>query len=265
MPYQVQFVGLVCFFNEPGGKRALLPDGRNPGKDVMPHAASIVIDDPAKIIRDRTTGLSDEQITSGEFVLSQHSILHLSGAEAGGAFDPTDLDATLPNLSDVDNDVRIDPAKAIAQVPINTGTLAPFRFPGTPDDGTAALITQLKLKYDGEITITVEPHGGRAKIDQKDWPTITLNAGTEIAIVNASRSPKGPGKADEPEEHFHIYGELSSKAVNLKNVPVTPHNIPLSQSTHRVFDSDGIGGHSIGGGSAKCSNTGCCRPVVGGG
>ena len=44
MPYQVQFVGLVCFYRERGARLALLPDGRLPDDGIEPHQASIMVD-----------------------------------------------------------------------------------------------------------------------------------------------------------------------------------------------------------------------------
>lgn len=118
-----------------------------------------------------------------------------------------------------------------------------FRIPGSEDDGTAAMITQLDVPHDGTITVVATPNdGSRVR-------TLTLAPGTEIAIVNAFREEVG----GEFDNHFKIYGKLVVGQPDLDDPPPTPPNFPLSTSPHGHFQRDEETGSS-----ARCSNTGCC-------
>src|SRR5258708_35623914 len=95
MPYKVQFVGLVCFLRDNGGRKGFLPDGRNPGEGIEPHYGSLVVAPDA--VRE-VTGWSDEEDGKrGIFSLGPCSISRPCAAGAG-AFDSTPLRALLPEL-----------------------------------------------------------------------------------------------------------------------------------------------------------------------
>lgn len=240
MPYSVQFVGLVCFWRERGGRRVLLPDGEHPGEGIDPHYASIVVDPGA--VED-ATGWNGHVTRPGMFRLPPCS-LSIEGADSPGAFDATDHYKVLPELRTPDNHFEIDPetAQTIAQMSIRQGTLTAYRIPGGK-----ALISQLDVPHDGTITITVTPRDG------SEPRTLRLKPGTEIAITNMAGDDIYATAAIEPEGHFRIYEKLSvRKDVKLEPPKSLPEVLP-SPSAHILFKN------------AKpitlayeCSNTGCC-------
>lgn len=239
MSYSVQFVGLVCFYRERGGRLALLPDGRDPGPGIEPHDGSIVVD-PAAI--EEANGWGDgEDVQSGTFRLSPCEIT-IDGAADAGALNTEEHEGRLPQLRQIDPNFEIDPAKAktIAKMRIRNGTLTAYLIPGS---GTAVM-SQLDVDHDGPIDVVVKPDDGSS------LRTIRLKPGTEIAIANMGR---GGYAAEERDDHFKIYEKLSVKPVSL-TPPTTVADLPRSKSTQALFSKKkmGIGLYT------SCSNTGCC-------
>src|ERR1043166_5033793 len=117
MPYTVQFVGLVCFYREKGGREALLPDGRNPGGGIDPHFASIVVRSDSVEEANGWNGQAD--LRRGTFELDPCSI-SIEGAETAGALDTSAHDGKIPQLRALDPNFEIDPdtAETIARVRI---------------------------------------------------------------------------------------------------------------------------------------------------
>src|SRR5258708_37716312 len=72
MPYKVQFVGLVCFLRDNGGRKVFLPDGRNPGEGIEPHYGSVVVAPDA--VREVTGWSNEEGVKRGIFSLAPCSI-----------------------------------------------------------------------------------------------------------------------------------------------------------------------------------------------
>lgn len=235
MPYKVQFVGLVCFLRERGGRRALLPDGRNPGDGIDPHYASIVV---APNAVDDAAGWNGDA-SNGTFRLPPCAI-SIEGADVAGALEAGEH--RLPELRAIDPNFEIDPetADTIAQLQLRQGTLKSFRVPGGD-----ALISQLDVPHDGSIQIAVTPKDGSPQ------RTIRLAAGTEIAITNVAGDDIYTAEA-EPHGHFRIYERLSVRPVSLTTPTSTPA-APPSQSQHVLFMRQTPIGLSH-----ECSNTGCC-------
>ena len=237
--YTVQFVGLVCFLREQGGRRVLLPDGRSPGDGIDPHYASIVVDAAAV---QEAVGWNGDAIAPGTFRLPP-CWLSLEGSEPeNGVLDTSAHHGRLPELRAIDPNFEIDPETAgtIAQLRIRQGTLKAFRIPG----GTA-LISQLDVPHEGPVQITVTPRDGSTP------RTIRVAPGTEIAVTNTAGEDIYTTEA-EPHGHFRIYERLSVRPVTL-TAPATTPDAPASQSQHRLFmrpDPIGL--------SHDCSNTGCC-------
>lgn len=238
MPYSVQFVGLVCFLRESGGRRVLLPDGRDPGAGVDPHYGSIVV--AADAVQE-ATGWNGDVIEPGIFRLPPCWI-SIEGADAAGPFDASNHYGVLPELRAIDQNFSINPATAatIAQLHVKRGTLRAFAIPG----GTA-MISQLDVPHDGPIQIMVTPTDGTAQ------RTIRIAAGTEIAVANTAGEDIYATE-EEPHHHFRIYERLSVNPVTL-TAPVTLASVPTSQSQHRLFMRRTPIGLSY-----ECSNTGCC-------
>jgi hypothetical protein len=243
MPYSVQFVGLVCFYRQPGERLALLPDGRNPEDGIDPHHASIVI---APSSLDTTTGWSTDEVdlTHADrvtFPLSSPCQITLEGADA-----PGDLDTSahqLPDLRQINPDFEIDPSRAqtIAKVLIRRGTLTSYLIPG----GEAA-ISELVVPHDGQILVTIQPDDGGAQ------RTIVAKAGAEIAIANMAH----PDIYEETERalpsHFQIYEKLAVQAVPLED-PAVITGLSQSASRHPLFLRKQPVGLYV-----DCTNTGCC-------
>lgn len=238
MPYMVQFVGLVCFYQQPGAREALLPDGREPGAGIEPHYGSIHVAPDAIV---KTSGWNgDADLRRAMFTLPPCSI-SIEGADANGQLDTSRHDRALPQLRQIDHNFEIDPdrAETIARVPIRNGVLTAHRIPG----GSAA-ISQLVVPHDGDIRIRVTPRDG------SEERTIDLRAGTEIAIANMAH---GGYLTDEPHDnHFKIYEKLSVRPVSLHD-PTNVPDVPPSASRHALFTRPGPIGLST-----NCTNTGCC-------
>jgi len=258
MPYTVQFVGLVCFFREQGGRRALLPDGRKPDGGIDPHYGSIVVA-PGSIQKiEGWAGV--EGVDTGTFPLDEPCEIVIQGADTPGTLDTSSHDGHLPQLRQINANFEIDPARAqtIAKLRIRQGRLTVRSVPG----GTA-LISQLDVPHDGPIDIVIRPDDGSPE------RKIMLAPETEIAVANMAhgnlyREAALPGsrrKALTPRRgpkngkgsHFKIYEKLSvNKDVSLTDQPdVTP--APESDSRHVLFSSRrAITLYT------DCSNTGCC-------
>ncbi|HEX8172326.1 MAG TPA: hypothetical protein VF824_17465 [Thermoanaerobaculia bacterium] len=238
MPYKVQFVGLVCFLRESGGRRVLLPDGRDPGVGIDPHYASIIVAPEAV---EETAGWNGSVTTPGVFPLPP-CWLAFEGLDSTGAFDGAAHYGVVPELRAIDPNFEIDPntADTIAQLQIKRGTLSAYRIPGGD-----ALISQLDVPHDGSISVTVTPRDGSAP------RTMRFAPGTEIALANIAGDDIYTSEA-EPHGHFRIYERLSVRPVSL-TPPATLPSAPASQSQHRLFmRAEPIGL------SYDCSNTGCC-------
>src|SRR5258706_5355707 len=174
MPYTVQFVGLVCFLRDNGGRIVLLPDGTSPDNGVEPHDAAINVAPEA--VEDPRGWLDAEPVQRGVFQLDPCSI-SIEAAGISGTFDTSNHDGRLPELRRIDPSFMIDLATAqtIARLDLRQGTLQAYRIPG----GTAVM-SQLDVPHDGTIDIFVTPAEGSAR-------TIRLRPGTEIAITNTAR------------------------------------------------------------------------------
>jgi hypothetical protein len=242
MPYTVQFVGLVCFLRERGGRLALLPDGREPGEGIDPHYGSIVVAPKSVQKTDGWDGVKG--VGPGTFPLDGCDVV-IQDADTPGTLDTTDH--VLPQLREINSNFKIDPARAktVAKVRIRQGTLKARLVPG----GTA-LISQLDVPHDGSIEIKVRLDNGLGE------RTITLAPGTEIAVTNMARGnmyrQKRRRVPASGTDHFKIYEKLSADRVTLTN-PVTVPAVSESNSRHVLFSRRGaISLYS------DCSNTGCC-------
>lgn len=242
--YTVQFVGLVCFMRQRGGRLALLPDGRDPGPGIDQHFGEISVDRNAI---ESVSGWDDTTAASaGSFPLSPCEVV-FEGAEVDGVIDTTMHDDRLPQLRKIDPNFEIDPdrAQTVAKVRIRQGTLTAYRVPHGD-----AVMSQLDVPHEGSITITVKPDDGSAT------RTIRVKPGTEIAITNMARGVYGrvDETAAEREAHFRIYEKLSSRPVSLREPAPLAATIPETTSRHPMFSKrrSPIGLYS------SCSNTGCC-------
>ncbi len=240
MPYKVQFVGLVCFLRDNGGRKVFLPDGRNPGEGIEPHYGSIVVAPDA--VREVTGWSNEEEVKRGIFSLDPCSI-SIQAADVPGTFDASLHDGLLPELRRIDPAFEIDPrtAQTIGRLDIRQGTLRAYRVPGGE-----AVISQLEVPYDGAIEIFVTPRDGSAK------RTIHIEAGTEIAVTNMALG--GYDSVVAENGHFRIYEKLCSRPVRLTEPPAVA-DVPPSPSRHLLFARARPIGLST-----SCSNTGCCTP-----
>jgi hypothetical protein len=244
MPYTVQFVGLVCFLRVRDGRLALLPDGRTPEPGIDAHYGAIVVD--PKSVQDAQGWEKVTGAGNGRFPLEGCEVV-IQAADAPGPQDAAEHN--LPQLRKSNPDFEIDPdrAQTVAKVHIRQGTLKSHLVPG----GTA-LISQLDVPHDGPIEIRVKPDDGASE------RTITLTAGTEIAVTNMARGnlyrEKGRREGNGHHSHFKIYEKLSAKPMPLKDPD--PSEVPAateSESHHILFTRRGkISLYT------NCSNTGCC-------
>jgi len=241
MPYTVQFVGLVCFYRETGGRQALLPDGRQPAPGIEPHAASIEVA-PEDVLE--VTGWNgSEDAAHGRYLLPPCSI-DLEGADAPGSLDTSLHDDYVPRLAMIEPGFAIDPdrAETIARLRLRRGRLQAFRIPGGD-----ATISQLDVPHDGEIEVRVTPRDGSPE------RRLRLRPGTEVLIANMAEggylreTPRGAH-----DDHFRIYEKLSTRPVTL-HAPESIPEVPPSQSQHAMFlrrEPIAL--------STDCTNTGCC-------
>lgn len=254
----------------------LFPDGRNV-PNVVEHLATIAVAADHLAGDNSFTGWSDGQImrdlvpaaisdTGADRVLLQFLLdgdsIEIEGASAKVKDEPLDTrghDGQLQPLTRGANGGRRVPispsaANTVADVQIQRGSLHAFRYPGSDDDGSGAIISELRVPYDREtVTITVRPkqNGASALSSSKnDVRTITVRNGSEIALVNASR-PAESAREDETD-HFGIYGQLAPGRLSVGTPRATPIPFPESPSQHLLFRAPGVIGSSV-----KCNNT-CC-------
>ena len=239
MPYKVQFVGLVCFYREHGTRRALLPDGRDPGPGMDAHFASILVD-PRDV--EAAAGWTNENETArGIYTLPACSI-SIAGTDNLGTLNAAAHDGVLPQLRQIDPAFEIDPERAqtVAQLSIRQGTLTVHPVPG----GTA-LMSQLVVPYEEPITVTVSPRDGSSAL------TLRLRPDTEILLGNMAEG--GVYAADhEADGHFCLYEKLSVRPVSLSE-PASVAAAPPLQSNHWFFQNARPINLSV-----SCTNTGCC-------
>jgi hypothetical protein len=241
MSYNVQFVGLVCFLRESGGRHLLLPDGRDPGDGIEPHYALIAVAPDAVL---RASGWDgDEAVTGGTFELPPCSVT-IEGSDVPGSLDAREHDGLLPELRRLDPNFEIDPERAqtIATLHVRQGSLHAYVIPG----GSAA-ISELRVPHDGTIRIRVTPRDGSRE------RSIELKPGTEIAVANIAKQPYLGGP--EHNGHFRIYEKLSVHPVFLREPDALPAVLAESPSPHRI-----VSGPKPIGLTVSCSNTGCCTP-----
>lgn len=225
--YMIQFVGLICFTVDGNGKqRALAPDGRFPDEGIQPHLTSLSVRSSDVVSMD---GWRDGEVSSDPFETEfffPPSVIALPFSHQG-AYSESERCADIPQLSQIDPSFQIGPdANWIANIPIDNGALETFRIPGLPDPASTPLLGQMTVAYDDDIEIVVTA--------RKGWPVrrISLNAGSEIAIINTSR---GLAPRNLQADHFQIYGELSSAPVTLLAPQRDYSGQPLSPSRHPTF------------------------------
>jgi hypothetical protein len=215
--YTVMFVGLT-FFKDEGkrGMRVLLPDGSRAKQfGIDPHYASIAAAQDSVL---SVSGWKGEEIETEhskiEFYFPQGKV-SLGGADTPGKIDAARQMKVLPKLKKINRKFNLDPAgtNAVADMTICQGEFGIYRMPGTPDDGTGALVSLLKVPHAQDFTVTVTPRDG------SENRTIEFKAGSEIAFVNTSRHAV---PTESYDRHFEIYGELS-----LVHVKLTPRKTPL--------------------------------------
>lgn len=240
MGYKVQFVGLVCFLRENGGRHVLLPDGRDPAPGIDPHFASIIVAPDS--VEEAVGWEGDDDATHGRFALPPCSLV-FDAADTAGTLDTSAHDGLLPELKRIDPNFEIDAeaAQTIARLHVRQGTLTAYAIPG----GTAAM-SQLEVPHDASISVTVTPADGSVERSLRFAP------GTEIALANMARG--GYAALDEQNGHFKIYEVLSAQPVSLVE-PESIAALPESPSSHVLFTRSAPIGLSTG-----CSNTGCCSP-----
>ncbi|MFP5247091.1 MAG: hypothetical protein ACLGH0_10395 [Thermoanaerobaculia bacterium] len=242
MPYKVQFAGLVCFYRQSGARLALLPDGRNPGAGIDPHYASIVIHEDWVDGESGWEGVQRDD--GGVFPLDEPCEVVFENADVAGDLDLAAHEGKLPQLRQIDPtfEINLDTAITIARVPIRQGKLTAHLIPQG-----SAVVSQLVVPHDGDITITVNPDNGSAE------RTIRAQAGAEIAITNMARGVYDAAGEPERTPHFKIYEKLSAHAVSLNELPVVNQQLSELQSRNPLFTARGpIGVH------IECSNSGCC-------
>ena len=243
MPYTVQFVGLVCFYRESGGRQALLPDGRNPGDGIEPHLASIEV--APKDVLEAVGWESNGETTHGRYLLPPCSI-EMDGTDleqpVRGALDTSRHDTFVPQLSAIDSrfEIDLDRAHTIARMRLRRGALAAYSIPGG-----AATISQLDVPHDDEINVKVIPRDGSPE------RRLRLKPGTEVLIANMGQRGYLTKTHDS---HFKIYAKLSTGPVELHEPKDLPA-VPPSQSQHATFMRRSP--ISL---TTDCTNTGCCAP-----
>jgi hypothetical protein len=239
MPYNMQFVGLVCFYREPDAREVLLPDGHDPGPDIDPHFASILVD-PQSVLS--STGWQTNQDTErGIYELPLCSLV-VEGTDTPGTLDATAQDGALPQLRQINHDFEIDPDKAqtAARMTIRRGKLTVHSVPG----GTA-LMSELVVPHDGTIDVTVTPRdGGPAR-------RLRLAPGTEIMLANMAKHGVY-AKNQRVDGHFRIYEKLSVRPAPLDE-PQTVRSATPSKSRHWYFVTAQPISLTV-----SCTNTGCC-------
>lgn len=260
MGYKVIFLGLVNFFDPQtgSGKLLLLPDGRNPANPhIPPHSANIFVIDPQ--IQDSSQWPAEPDpvcahINVSKFAISTPSTITLSaqevtGSSSGGGsrgrLNTSKQDGLVPLLKGIDPQFEIDEndVDTIAQIPIIEGELAAFKL------ADEAVVSQLSVKFDDLMTITMTPDDGSAA------KTLILRKGAEIVIGNTSKI----GHAPAPDEvsHFFLYGQLEKHrdGSRLVEPPLNPTLDEISSAhPYIAFIRDSQLAVPLPG----CSVTGCC-------
>jgi hypothetical protein len=246
--YEVLFIGLACHLTKPEKRKVLWPDGSNPPARVTPHYAYLAVDPGA--IKDRQGWFpgdeaQDDLMATGLFRLPKCKI-YMDGTDEGTGLDTTGHDKFLPRLAAADPTVAIDPSdvNAIAEMTLTSGTLTAMRTRGIESSGTvdAAVISQLRVKHDGPITVRIEPQTGRDR-------TLVLEPGTSVAVANIAFPDEGTGI-----EHFSIYAQLTRLRTLSGRAEHPLSTIPILEPTHHLFTL----GVSISDGSADCGIVRCC-------
>jgi len=240
MPYKVQFVGLVCFYREPGAREALFPDGREPGGGIAPHYPKLIVDPEA--VESAVGWPQDEQTERGIYALPPCE-LALEAANTAGTLDTTQHDGLLPQLQRIDPNFQIDPetAQAIVRIRLRNGALSAHTVPGG-----SAVISQMLVPHDDAITIEIKPRDGSAA------RSLRLAPGTEIVLGNMAEHGIYDRTIADDDRHFLIYAKLSSQPVTLHE-PESVAAVDTLESQHWMFVSAAPINLSI-----SCSNTGCC-------
>lgn len=244
MPYNVIFVGLVCFHKQSDGSRiALLPDGRKPPKGVDKHVPILVVD-PASVMG----GLgwsNDPRKMKGVFPLDD-ALVTMEGVHSEK---PVDLDEShhkVTRLNKYAEGFRIAPmkAKTAARVPIRHGKLKSALHPAAPNKNEAAVVSVLNVSHGGIISIVLSGSFGHR--------TIVLEKGTNVVIANAS------GAINPVGNHFVLYGRLASPPVDMtKGTHISRTGMKVLSIDHVYFKSSSRKGVAKALGT-ECENTGCC-------
>ena len=236
MSYQVQFVGLAWFHEDPpGAVRVLLPDGRNFGHNIPAHTFSISVA-PDRVVS--STGWDAGKIDTDQFQTQfwpPPSKIVLAGTDTAGPIDRAEQLERLPSLRAIVPGAKVDPdkAKRVGDFDIRQGTFKVFRTEAIePPD--AAVLTTMEVQHDGEITITLtsiaDPEDANAPLGVVR--TITLKPETEIAIVNTSRGNPVPA---DPDNHSLIYSQLCSEPVIVILPMFDASHLAKLQSSHPFF------------------------------
>jgi hypothetical protein len=249
MTYIVNFVGIIYFHvcSGDGDYKAFFPDGRNPGDDIPPHDARLLIEvkdhDADNWWRDqkslRTLQLQPRpgefiDVDVFEFTLPERATVTFSSEDR--KLDLGNLRQALPGAKDLDPDFTVDPknVKVIAEVPLTGGKLEAQSF-------ESAAVVQWTVTDDSEpITITAQTDketrritlkpGGDGQVEVVFSNTSDLIPGARRKIARAERAmapvgrsngpvsavmvdPKGQVAVEEAEEededtHAAIYGQL---------------------------------------------------------
>jgi len=243
MSYKVHFVGLVCFYKEPGARLALLPDGLTPPQGIDAHYPSILV--APDVIADSQGWPDDSDTQQGIFYLPPCTI-SIEGMDTPGDLDVSGHDDALPQLRQIDPAFQIDPqsASTSARLNIRQGTLTAHSIPKGD-----ALVSQLVVPHEGAFTITVTPTG------PSPARTLRLQAGAEVIVGNMAAGgvyERAVPPEDPQYSHFRIYEKLSVNVVTLP-APSSLSALSAPDTNHWFFvDQRGI---SL---DTACTNTGCC-------
>ena len=258
MPYQVQFVGLA-WFNEdpPGTMRVLLPDGRN-FPNVPRHDFSICVASDSVV---HASGWSRDQVRIDggltQFLPPPSQVI-LEGTEQPGKLagvEASHQTPRLPIMRSFDHSVpSVNPETAhkVADLEVQQGKFEAYRFPNQDPD-EAAIVTTLKVAHEGNILLALNDlpdplHRSKASAPSLMFVkeptsrsartvsaarTIELLPGTEIAIVNASQGL--PSRIDGVD-HDDIYRQLCD-GVPVKLIPAEKSGVSVDElvSDHPVF------------------------------
>lgn len=262
MSFKIDFLGLIYFYHQKGGRLLLLPDGTAGADDIPPHYASLFLE-KTKVTDDRTWHPlpSDalDRYGVNEYSIRYRSMLTITGADtaidggclsfgAGGGIDSSH-DSKVPHLKDCASDMHIDPqkAKTIAQMPIRQGTLEAFLFEN-------AIVSRLTvINHSGPITITATDASGTKTIVVRDETEIVLSNTSDFAGSHGQRLRRP--EEDDDDHHFQLYSQLADDGQpHALKEPTDSPNLPKfpSSQAYIVFLREGP---QVPG--ANCSNS-CC-------